>query len=65
MFCRFCWIGYHRRNMGESATNGGTYTKAYCLNCKAIREIRKDQIAENVLEIVCTVCFSVIATLYK
>jgi hypothetical protein len=51
--------------MDESATNGGTYTKAYCLNCKAIREIRKDQIAENVLEIVCTVCFSVIATLYK
>jgi hypothetical protein len=51
--------------MAESATNGETYTKAYCPHCKAIQPIRKDQIADGALEIICTICLSLIATLYK
>ena len=51
--------------MDESASNGGAYTKAHCLNCKAVRPTRKDQVADDVLEIVCMICFSVIVTLYK
>jgi hypothetical protein len=64
-YCRLCLMSCHQINMAESATNGGTYTKAYCPNCKTIQPIRKDQTGDDVLEIVCTICLSLIATLYK
>ena len=51
--------------MAESGSNGVTYTKAYCPHCNAIQPIRKDLIADDVLEIVCTICLSLIVTLYE
>jgi hypothetical protein len=45
--------------------NGGTYTKAYCQNCKRVQPIIKELLSDDVLELVCTVCRSVIATLCK
>jgi len=45
--------------------NGGTYNKAYCLNCKKVQPIRKKALPEDALELVCTVCHWIIATLNK
>jgi hypothetical protein len=45
--------------------NGGTYTKAYCLNCKQVQPIIKELLSDDVIELVCAVCRSVIATLCK
>jgi len=55
----------HQIDIAESVTNGETYTKAYSPNCKTIQVIRKDQIVGDALEIVCTICLSLIVTLYK
>ena len=43
---------------------GGNYTKAYCTNCNQVQPIIKELLSD-VIELVCAVCRSVIATLCK
>ena len=45
--------------------NGGSYTRAYCDHCKRNQPIDKQFLSAEVLELVCKVCHSVVATLYK
>jgi hypothetical protein len=45
--------------------DAGNYTKAYCPNCKQVQPIVKELLSDDVIELVCAVCRSVIATLCK
>ena len=44
---------------------GGNYSKAYCTNCNQVQPIIKELLSDDVIELVCAVCRSVIATLCK
>ena len=48
----------------EAQANGGEYG-AYCPQCKAVRAIRRDELQDGVVELVCEVCYAIIATLYR
>jgi len=49
----------------DSQPNGGEYKKSYCPHCKAIRQIRRDEFEAGIVDLVCEVYYSIIATLYK
>jgi hypothetical protein len=51
--------------MADVPTNGGGFTRAYCSKCEKIQPISKELLSDEAMDLVCEVCHSVIATLFK